>query len=251
MVGILFRIVFLGLVDSLAFWAGSHLLVSRNWLGLVWLLVATIAINYVYISKRARASRWLLPGTILLIVFQIYPIMFTATAAFSNYSTAHFISRPEAIDHIVLDNIQLIPDSPQYSIVPIHDGKTVALLVTDPTTNVVYLGTQKSFKEITNPKFDATGVPRTPVGWLVYSEAELNTDTVLNNLSTLLVPMTNPKGSYLKVNDFTTAYQYASIVIYDAKKDQLIRQSDGYVFPEREGAFIDSDGTALDPGWRV
>lgn len=251
MVGIVFRILFLGIVDSLAFWAGSHLLVSHNWLGLVWLAVGTFAINYVYISKRARASKWLLPGTILLIIFQIYPIIFTATAAFSNYSTAHFVSRSEAIQSQVQQSIQQVPDSPQYSIVPVHKGDTVGLVVTDPTTSKVYIGTKEALTEISNLSLDGSGNPKPPVGWQVYSEDQLNTDAVSTSLSELLVPMKDPKGAYLMVSDFTTAFQFSSDIIYDAKKDHLVRQSDGYVFPEREGAFIDSDGTALDPGWRV
>jgi arabinogalactan oligomer/maltooligosaccharide transport system permease protein len=58
-------------------------------------------------------------------------------------------------------------------------------------------------------------------------------------------------GSYIKVSDFTTAFEYSSTVIYDAKKDKLIDTSTNYVFPEREGNFIAEDGTALTPGWRV
>jgi arabinogalactan oligomer/maltooligosaccharide transport system permease protein len=249
--GILARILFLGVVDSLAIWAGTHLLVSHNWLGLVWLAVGTFAINFVYISKRTKASRWLLPGTILLIIFQIYPILFTATAAFSNYSTAHFVSRSEAISNQVLQNIQQVPDSPQYSIVPVHNGATVGLVVTDPITNKVYLGSKAAFKEIANPKIDSNGIPAAPTGWKAYTEDELNSDSVQTSLTNLLVPMAKPADTYIMVSDLTTAFQFSSDVVYDAKKDHLVRKSDGYIFPEREGAFIDEDGTALDPGWRV
>jgi len=235
----------------MAFWAGSHLLVSRNWLGLAWLLIATALINFVYISKRARASKWLLPGTILLIIFQIYPILFTATAAFSNYSTAHFVSRGEAISNIVLQNVQQVENSPEYSIVPVHSGKTIGLIVTDPTTQKVFLGTKESFTEIQNPSLDASGVPASLGAWKAYSDDEFGTESVQTQMSSLLVPLTKPKGAYLMVNDATTAYAYASDVVYNAKKDQLTRVSDGYVFPEREGSFIDEDGSELDPGWRV
>jgi len=250
-VGIIFRIVFLGLIDSLAFWAGSHLLVSHNWLGLTWLLLGTFAINYVYISKRARASKWLLPGTILLIIFQIYPILFTATAAFSNYSTDHFISRPEAIQSVVQSYIQQVPDSPQYSIVPVHSAATVGLVITDPANKNVYLGTAKEFTKIDNPKLDSAGNPIPPTGWTAYTQDELNSDAVTTLLTDLAVPMTQPKGTYIKVNDYTTAFQYSSTVVYDAKKDKLIDTSTGYVFPEREGSFIAQDGSAITPGWRV
>jgi len=242
-IGIVFRICFLGLVDSLAFWAGSHLLVSRNWLGLVWLIAATATINFVYISKRSRASKWLLPGTLLLLIFQIYPILFTASAAFSNYSTAHFVSRDEAASNIVLQNIQQVEGSPQYSIVPLHNGNNVALLVTEPKTKKVYLGSETEFTEIDSPS--------APTGWKPYTEEQFYADAVQTKLGSLLVPIPEPKGAYLKVNDFSTAFAFVSDVIYDTNSEKLIRVSDQYVFPEREGAFIDEDGTALDPGWRV
>jgi len=249
MVGIIFRIFFLGLVDSLAFWAGSHLLTSSNWLGLFWLVSVTAIINFVYISKKAKASKWLLPGTILLVMFQLYPIAFTASAAFSNYSTDHFVTRPEAIEGVVQSYVQQVPDSPQYSIVPVHSGATVGLVINDPDTNKYYLGTSEDFKSIPTPSLDANGIPTPPADWKVYSDDELNSDAVMTKLQNLAVPMA--AGSYIKVNDFTTAFEYTSTVIYDAKKNHLIDTSTNYVFPEREGNFIAEDGTALTPGWRV
>ena len=249
MIGIVLRIVFLGLVDSLAFWAGSHLLVTKNWMGLVWLAVATAVINFVYISKRARASKWLLPGTILLILFQLYPIVFTASAAFSNYSTDHFVSREEAIQGVVESYVQQVADSPQYTIVPIHKGDDAGLLINDPDTNKYYLGTPESYTQIPTPAMNADGTPKPPAGWVAYTEDELYSDSVMTKLQDLTVPMA--AGSYIKVNDFTTAFEYQSSVTYDTKQGRLVDTATNYVFPEREGNFIAEDGTAITPGWRV
>ena len=41
--------------------------------------------------------KFLIPGTILLILFQIVPIVYNAGIAFSNYSTGHVQTKEEAI----------------------------------------------------------------------------------------------------------------------------------------------------------
>lgn len=249
MVGILSRIIFLGIVNSLGFWAGSHLLVSRNWAGLVWTVVTTLAIDYIYISKRAKASRWLLPGTILLVIFQIYPVIFTATAAFSNYSTDHFVTREEAIQGVVSSFEIQVEGSPQYEIRPIHKDSETALLIKNPDTGEFLIGTDQGVTTVSDPGMDANGMLNAPEGWSVYSDDELSSSAVYDKLTTLKVPVAN--GNFIKVNDFTSAFEFNDPVIYDEAKDKLVRPESGYVFEERRGNFIDEDGTVLNPGWKV
>ena len=248
-VGIISRIIFLCIVNSLGFWAGSHLLVSRNWAGLAWLVITTVAIDYIYISKRSKASRWLLPGTILLVIFQIYPVIFTATAAFSNFSTDHYVSRQEAIQGVVSSFEVQVDGSPQYEIRPIHKSATVGLAIKNPNTNEFFLGTDKEFTKIADPGTDENGLLNPPAGWTVYTDAELGTTSVVDALTALHIPTSS--GYFIKVNDFASAFEYDDPVVYDEAKDRLVRTASNYVFPERRGNFIDEDGTVLNPGWRV
>ncbi|NBU32371.1 MAG: ABC transporter permease subunit [Actinobacteria bacterium] len=250
MVGLVARILFLGLIDSLAFWAGTHLVVSSNWLALTWLVITTVIINIVYLAKRTKASRWLLPGTILLVIFQIYPVLFTAVAAFSNYSTEHFVSRDEARKAVLLSYVQQVEDSPEYPIRAIHKGKEFGLLIVNPETEKVYLGTEDAATEIPSPKFDSDGLPLPPADWNVYSDDQINSsESIQNSLTDFASPIS--KDTYIKGDTYPVGYEYSTTVIYDAKKDQLIDTTTGYVFKEVEGAFVAEDGTSLTPGWRV
>lgn len=249
MVGKIIRIAVLGTVDGIALWAGLSLLQSSNWLALVCLALATAGLNFVYMSKRTRASRWLLPGTVLLVIFQLYPIVFTVGTAFSNYSTENYVGRQDAIDGILKSYVMQVEGSPQYSIRVIHQGNTLGLLLTNPDSGIVSIGTASAIKPVADPKFDSDGLPLAPAGWSVYTDDQLSDPTLSDALLALSVPLAN--GEYIKVNDYTTAYEYFSTVEYNAKKDQLIDTSDGYIFKEVEGKFIAEDGTPILPGWRV
>ncbi|MBU6347095.1 MAG: ABC transporter permease subunit [Actinomycetales bacterium] len=249
MLGLVIRILFLGVIDSLAIWAGTHLVVSKNWLALAWLILTTVIINIVYFAKRTKASRWLLPGTILLVIFQIYPVLFTAVAAFSNYSTEHFLSREEAIRGVVASQVQQVDGSPEYNVRAIYQGKELALLVANPQTSEVFLGTSDSYTKVSNPKFDADGQPVPPASWKAYSDEQLGSDKLLTELTNFSTPI--GKNTYIKGDTYPIGYEYFSTVKYDAVKDKLIDTQTGYVYKEVEGAFVDQSGTSLTPGWRV
>ena len=249
MVGLITRILFLGVIDALAVWAGTHLVTSSNWLALTWLIITTVIINVVYFWKRTRASRWLLPGTILLVIFQIYPVMFTAVAAFSNYSTEHFLSREEAMQGVLLSYVQPVENSPEYSVRAIRRGNELGLLIVDPGTNAVRLGTNESVTDIKNPKFDENAQPLPPSGWKVVTDEQLGSEKVIEELTNFAAPVA--KNTYIKGDNYPLGYEYYSSVEYDAKKDKLVDTATGYVFKEHEGAFVAQDGTELNPGWRV
>ncbi len=249
MVGLITRILFLGVIDALAVWAGTHLVTSSNWLALTWLIITTVIINVVYFWKRTRASRWLLPGTILLVIFQIYPVMFTAVAAFSNYSTEHFLSREEAMQGVLLSYVQPVENSPEYSVRAIRRGNELGLLIVDPGTNAVRLGTNESVTDIENPKFDENAQPLPPRGWKVVTDEQLGSEKVIEELTNFAAPVA--KNTYIKGDNYPLGYEYYSSVEYDAKKDKLVDTATGYVFKEHEGAFVAQDGTELNPGWRV
>src|SRR5690625_4818809 len=50
------------------------------------MLVGLIAIDYVYFSRRAIAAKYLLPGVIFLLVYQVFVIGYIVFVSFNNYS---------------------------------------------------------------------------------------------------------------------------------------------------------------------
>ena len=54
-------------------------------------------------SRSARCPlKFLVPGVLFLLGFQIVPILYTINVAFTNYSTGHVLSKNEAITQIQL-----------------------------------------------------------------------------------------------------------------------------------------------------
>ena len=71
------------------------MLVDRSrWIPLAILVAATLAIDFIYLVPRTWAvpAKFLVPGTVFLLAFQMVPIVYTIEVALSNYSTGHIAS---------------------------------------------------------------------------------------------------------------------------------------------------------------
>ena len=47
------------------------------------MVLATLAIDVVYLSKRRIPAKYLIPGTLFLLVFQMYPVLYTGYIVFT------------------------------------------------------------------------------------------------------------------------------------------------------------------------
>src|SRR5207249_609516 len=81
----------------IAVWAIYVLISHSRWPAVVVLVVATLLIDLVYLAPRRKTLplKFLIPGTVFLIGFQIIPILFTIDVAFSNYSTGHILTQDQ------------------------------------------------------------------------------------------------------------------------------------------------------------
>src|SRR5205823_2641892 len=77
-VGLTVKIVLLSLANGLAAWAGVVLADRHRWPALGALIGATLAIDAVYLARRKTVPlKFLVPGTIFLLAFQVAPILYT------------------------------------------------------------------------------------------------------------------------------------------------------------------------------
>src|SRR5687767_957824 len=87
--GTVFTVVLLGLVGAIALWAAFPLIDADAWVGLAILVITTAAIFYLYLTKRHIPAKYLVPGTLFLLAFQVLPVLYTANTAFSNFGDGH------------------------------------------------------------------------------------------------------------------------------------------------------------------
>ena len=78
------------------------------------LIAATALIDWVYLVPRkwTLPAKFLIPGTVFLIGFQVVPILYTINVAFSNYSIGHILTKGQAIDAIKVNSLEPAAEQP-------------------------------------------------------------------------------------------------------------------------------------------
>lgn len=97
---------------------------------------------WTYTSRRAHASRYLLPGIAAAVVFVIFPMLYTFGMAFTNQSSRNLLDPDQAKAYLLAEAVE-VPDSQRAYTLHAQDGKFVVRLAgangeeqfdTDPVT---------------------------------------------------------------------------------------------------------------------
>lgn len=135
------KLVLLGLLDALGILAVVKCYASGWWLAVGFLVIVLVAANIVYFRKGGLPWKYLLPGVVFLIAFQLYPAGYTFYASFTNLGTGHLISQEDARASIVVQNEKPVDGSPSFVVRPIESGGKISMLITDPDTGEALIGT--------------------------------------------------------------------------------------------------------------
>ena len=142
--GLVIKIVLLSMSNALAIWAAYALVTRHNWLAVGVLAAVTVLIDVIYLSRRRGAIplKFLVPGTLLLVAFQVIPIIYTIDVAFTNYSTGHLVTKADAIPQIVGQSLQQTADGASYTLAVGKGSGGYAFILRDQTTGKLYIGTR-------------------------------------------------------------------------------------------------------------
>ncbi|MGZ4291576.1 MAG: ABC transporter permease subunit [Gaiellaceae bacterium] len=255
-VGFAIKLMLLAGSNALVAWAVYVLASHHRWPALAVAVAATALIDWLYLVPRSWTlpAKFLVPGTIFLIGFQIIPIIFTINVAFSNYSTGHILTKGQAIASIKINSLQAPANGRQFDLAPArdHSGKLV-LLLHDEGSGKVYVGTKDGLTEL--PKADVTvgetGQPSAAKGYTVIKGAELF--ALDQQLRTYTVPTSGDAS--IQPQGTSVAVELRPTLRYDAKTNTFTRLSDGKVFRDNGlGSFVAGTGAAkeeLEPGWKT
>ena len=117
---LILKLLFLGVINGLAIWALPPLYISQSWAMLGVLVAATLALDFFLLGRRFVPAKYVVIGAILLTVFQIIPIIYTVSIAFTNYSTGHIGTREDAIAAIQRDSLSESEQSHYYTMLPLY-----------------------------------------------------------------------------------------------------------------------------------
>ena len=86
------------------------------WVGLAVLVATTAGLFYLYLTRRHVPAKYLVPGTLFLIAFQVVPVLYTASTAFTNFGDGHRGSKDDAIVAIQSSSVKQVPGSTEYAL---------------------------------------------------------------------------------------------------------------------------------------
>jgi len=278
--GILWKLGVLGVVDAIAT-TMIMVLLAQNRLWIAALSIAVlIVVNWIYLRKGGLPAKYLAPGVIFLLIFQVYVLLFSGYTAFTNYGSAHNGDKSLAVQTIKNAAYRTI-DGEDYSVALVKSEKTghEALLLTSNLDQRVYVGEDAKlavevpqgsytlspkcadpYAEDVNTCMHAAekAVGYSPVSIDSLSPSQKLTYTSIRVATDLADPTVG-----IKTSDFAYALQVQATLSYDEKTEFFTAIADddygnyvaGDVFkPSSDGYFhINGDVTQakLDGGWRV
>jgi arabinogalactan oligomer / maltooligosaccharide transport system permease protein len=232
--GLVAKLLLLGTVNAVALYGLPRLYEQRAWFGLSAVVLATVAINAVYLTRRAIPAKYLIPGTVFLVAFQVYPVLYTGFIAFTNYGTGNILTKTQAVEVIERASVFTPPDAVRYRAQAVEIDGELGLLLTDPDGDV-WLGTADGL------------VPADPDDEALRRIPLREAQDRQRDLESLRIPVDDGE---IRLSTFTAAVRREQRLVYDADADTLIDQETDEVFRADVGNFVGPDGRRLTPGWR-
>ncbi|GAA1246710.1 arabinogalactan oligomer/maltooligosaccharide transport system permease protein [Microbacterium phyllosphaerae] len=246
----LLKILLLAVVDAIALYAAFVLFGQQEWLVLGLVVAVTVLVNYIYFSRKRVPAKYLTPGIIFLIIFQVFTLLYTGYIGFTNYGTGHNGTKDQAISSLLASSQERVEDSATYPVTVVEQFGTYGLLVTDPESGDALLGTAEQPLAEVDADFEG-GQAVAVDGWNTLPLAKVF--TLSAELEKLSVPFSDdPNDGSLRAPDGQKGYLYVSSLEYDADADTITDTTTGAVYADTgEGAFTAEDGAELLPGWQT
>lgn len=246
----LLKILLLAIVDAIALYAAFVLFAHREWLVLALVVAVTVAVNVIYFSRRLVPAKYLAPGVVFLVLFQVFTLLYTGYIGFTNYGTGHNGTKEQAVSSLLASAQQRVEDSPAFPVAVVEQFGTYGFLATDPASGAALLGTAEEPLREVDATFEG-GRAVAVDGWTTLPLARVF--ALSAELESLAVPFgEDPNDGSLRAPDGQRGYLYVSALEYDARADTITDTATGTVYADiGAGAFTAQDGRELLPGWQT
>ncbi|MDO5286321.1 MAG: ABC transporter permease subunit [Actinomycetia bacterium] len=246
---LLVKIVLLGLVDAFAVAVAMALAAAAEWLVLGVVVLVTVVINVIYlVPNRFLPGKYLAPGLIFLLVFQVFIVLYSGYVAFTNYGDGHNSSKTDAIAAIQANNQERVNDTEYPCAIAEKDGRLWVVVAHEG--KVLVGSSEEPLREAAGAELGATGAPVKADGFTILQLGQLLSRS--SEVTALSVPFSSDPGDgYLRTPTGQVAYLYQPSITYDKGADTMTAR-DGTVYRDTgTGAFVSDDGRRIEPGWKI
>jgi arabinogalactan oligomer/maltooligosaccharide transport system permease protein len=247
--GFFVKLALVALVDALGVYIAMTAF-GEGAMGVFWGMVAVlVAVNWVYFSRRTLPMKYLVPGLVFLLVYQVFTIGYTGYVAFTNYGDGHNSTKAHAVDALLIQNEKRVEGSPSFPLVVVDDDGELGFAILDGDT--VRVGTAEDALRPEPDAVVADGTVSEVPGFTVLSRQEVLQRQ--NEVTGLRVPVSDDaEDGSLRTQDARQGYIYRSSLEYDEATGTMVNLETGVTYtPNDRGQFEAPDGTRLPVGWRV
>lgn len=253
---LLVKVVALGTIVGVAFALTPTLLGQERWGLLLGLWVITAAVLATYATGRGLPAKYLLPGTLLLSTFVVYPIVLTGQLSTTNFGDGTRGTKEETVAQIIGASVLQDPDAPRYNLSVATQGSTTdgpfTFFLVDPVGGSVFAGTPEGLEEVDADEvtLEADFV-REAEGYTFLTPAEVN------DAGPALRDVTVPtEDGAIRQLGISQAFEGRTTLEYDEGADTITDTASGAVYTVQERGdreyFVGQDGTRLsDQSWRA
>lgn len=244
----------IGLAVLAAAYVIQKLIASGSWLGVVITAFIATCIVAVYATRRAVPLKYLLPGLLLLVTLQIWPIVYTVATAFTNYGQGHVLSKEEATAQSVAQSVKEVQGSERYTLsiaVPEGTDPTVgdlAFLLT-ASDGSYQVGTIDGLEDLPGDGVEVSdrGKILAAPGYTILDARQANDRSA--DLEAFAVPVSDTAG--IKSVGLSSAFQGAPTLVHDEAADTLTNTETGVVYSPQDAYWTAQDGSGTLPtGWK-
>ncbi|MDR1833697.1 MAG: hypothetical protein LBQ92_03470, partial [Propionibacteriaceae bacterium] len=268
--GFVVKLVLMCLVNALGVYILYFSLVKHSWYVFGFMAVVLLALDYVYFTKKHTIPmKYILPGVVFLLVFQVFVIIYTLGVAFTNYGTGHNLSKEQAVAQLLTSREARVPDSPQYPLAVVQQGDRYGFAIIDGDKVLAGLGnaTDTEGNPIDVDAQVVSDAPETqPMAVVDGATFEGSKITAVPGyelvqlgflaqhqkyFSALRVPFSDdPAAGSVRTSNLQVGFQYTSTFEY--KDGNLVDTANNVTYTDNgKGSFVDPSGQALSTGWQV
>ncbi|WP_109210832.1 MULTISPECIES: ABC transporter permease subunit [Microbacterium] len=228
---------------------------AESWIVFSATLVLLVAADIVYFTKRALPLKYLLPGLVFLLVFQVFIFGYTAYIAFTNYGTGHAGTQEQAVEAALIQGERRVEDSPTYPLSVVERVGELGFAIVDENGDVLVGSAEQPLEEARDAEVGSGGAPSEVPGWEVVPRTTVITDAALQEqIASLRVPVSeDPNDGSIRTRDGSSGAVYESTLVWDADAQTITDTTIGTVYTadHDSGSFVAEDGSTLPAGWYV
>ncbi|MEA1903402.1 MAG: ABC transporter permease subunit [Actinomycetota bacterium] len=240
------KLLLLAAINAM-FLAGLPSMVENEWwAGLAVTAFATALIDWAYLSKKRLAAKYLVPGTIFALAFQMVPVLYSGSISLTNSSVDHRLTEQQAIDNLT-GRVSNVPGTTRFELTIMDDSGALAFYLIDDTGNE-FLGTAEGLEPVT-PDEVTTDADGKVIAVDPY--ATLGIKDVSDRQAEIVEFEVPTDEGAIKAATLTSAAVYSALYTYDESSGLLTDSDTGVVYEPKDGRFTDPEGNTLDPGWQI